>query len=144
MTGGIPVQAPITGAEDVHDPLDPVAALSRFYRAFNTRDLLLMESCWDQTTGVSEITPQAGALRGWEAIRLSFERLFRTRPIVTTEFYDYTISRYGDLFYAVGRERARASSNGDARQLAFHTTSLFHRSRGNGWRLVHHHVSLER
>ena len=38
-----PIQNPITGNEDLGDLSQPQQALAQFYRAFNTRDLKMMD-----------------------------------------------------------------------------------------------------
>jgi hypothetical protein len=43
MTTTRPVQKPITGKEDLGDLTRPEAALAQFYRAFNGRDMALMQ-----------------------------------------------------------------------------------------------------
>ena len=65
----------------------------------------------------------------------------RARP-TRVEFWDYTIDRGGDVFWAVGRERG-SYFDGDKRQdLAIRTTRIFRRLDGR-WRQVHHHGSID-
>ncbi|MGI0071284.1 MAG: nuclear transport factor 2 family protein [Thermoplasmata archaeon] len=63
-------------------------ALVRFYRAFNDRDLKLMEESWDHSPEVVAISPLGGVVRGWPAIRGGHERMFQGPDRIETEFFD--------------------------------------------------------
>ena len=71
-----PVQAPITGAEPDAGPSSPYLALAQFYRAFNGRDMSLMAANWASSEDVAMDNPLGGINRGWDSIRLVYERLF--------------------------------------------------------------------
>ena len=138
---GMPIQTPITGAE--HTPGgEPLAALIGFYRAFNTRDLALMEQNWDTTEDASMDNPLGGIRRGWSEIRTVYERLFTGQVHVHVEFHDYTLHHIGDVFVAVGRERGRLQRAGSALDLAIRTSRIF-RCVGGAWRQFHHHGSID-
>jgi len=89
-----PVLTPITGYEDRDDPQEPVGALAEFYRAFNGRDLALMERNWDSSDEASMDNPLGGIRRGWNEIRKVYERIFSGKATVKVEFYDYVIHRF--------------------------------------------------
>jgi len=57
-------------------------------------------------------------------------------------FYDYTIHEYGDVFYAVGRERGCLTIDKSELTLAIRTTCVFKRLNGR-WRQTHHHGSFD-
>ncbi len=137
-----PIQIPVTGAE--HAPADePFAALAGFYRAFNGRDLALMEQNWDTGEDVSMDNPLGGIRRGWTEIRAVYERIFGAQASVQVEFHDYTLHRIGDVFLAVGRERGRLGRPGTgALDLAIRTSRVFRRA-SDSWRQFHHHGSIE-
>lgn len=65
----IPSQTPITGKEELNDLSQPVQALAQFYRAFNNRDLTLMERNWDNSAEAAMDNPVGGIRRGWTGIR---------------------------------------------------------------------------
>jgi hypothetical protein len=70
-----PIQEAIDGSSHL-DADDPIAALQRFYRALNGRDLLGMEAVWDAGEDSSMDNPLGGIRRGWLSIRKGYETLF--------------------------------------------------------------------
>ncbi len=137
-----PVQDPVTGEEKQDDLTQPIQALAQFYRAFNSRDLSLMEENWDPSEEAAMDNPLGGIKRSWTEIRPVYEKLFDGPARVYVEFYDYTLHQAGDVFYAVGRERGWFEK-GEARlKLKIRTSRVFKRV-GKKWRQVHHHGSIE-
>lgn len=132
----------ITGYEDLGDLSRPEQALAQFYRAFNTRDMLLMSDNWEQGEEAIMDNPLGGIKRGWPEIRAVYERIFNSSAKVQVEFYDYTIQHHGAVFLAIGRERGRFEQAGRVLDLAIRTTRIF-RSSGKRWRQVHHHGSFD-
>jgi ketosteroid isomerase-like protein len=140
----VPIAEPITGREPAGDPGAPRSALAQFYRAFNSRDLALMEANWDSSPEVAMDNPLGGILRGWPEIRKVYERIFSAPRRVEVEFHDYTLHATGDVFYVVGRERGRivADATRPEMRLAIRTTRIYRRV-GERWRQVHHHGSMD-
>jgi ketosteroid isomerase-like protein len=136
------VETPITGRQPTGDPRDPVQALAQFYRAFNARDLALMEENWGACETVAMDNPLGGIKRGWPEIRSVYERLFEGTSRVQVEFHDYTLHVIGDVFYAVGRERGTFEGDGTRLDLAIRTSRVFRLVDGR-WRQVHHHGSID-
>jgi ketosteroid isomerase-like protein len=134
--------AVLTGHEDTIDPRDPLGALNEFYRAFNGRDLALMERNWVSSDEASMSNPLGGIRRGWADIREAYQRIFYGPATVSVEFHDYTIHRFGEIFYAVGREHGMLQADNLSLELKFRTTRLF-RFTGDRWHQVHHHGSIE-
>ena len=132
----------LTGREDPIDPREPVGALSEFYRAFNWRNIALMESNWICSDEASMANPLGGIRRGWADIREFYERMFEAPRAVSVEFYDYRIHCCGEIFYAVGRERGMLAGDDFSLELKFRTTRMF-RFIGDRWRQVHHHGSID-
>lgn len=137
-----PIQQPITGKEAPVSMSSPHQALAHFYKAFNDRNLSLMESNWANTDEVAMDNPLGGIERGWAQIRLVYERIFGGPAEVYVEFYDYTILERADLFCAVGRERGYFRLGGEEIALAIRTSRIFEKI-GQEWRQVHHHGSIE-
>jgi ketosteroid isomerase-like protein len=133
---------PITGEEDLRDLTHPRHSLSQFYRAFNTRDISLMQENWSSADDISMDNPLGGTIRGWPEIRRVYERIFSSSSRVQLEFHDYSLHVTGDLFYAVGRERGSYESPTICFDLAIRTTRIF-RFDGQHWRQVHHHGSID-
>ncbi len=137
-----PIQTPITGAEDLASFEGPLAALVGFYRAFNGRDLSLMVENWENSGEASMDNPLGGIKRGWDEIRLVYERIFGGEASVQIQFHDYTLHCMGDVFMAVGRERGTLRKAGMSLDLRIRTSRVFSRGSG-GWRQVHHHGSID-
>lgn len=133
---------PITGYEDLRDLTHPRHALTQFYRAFNTRDLVLMRQNWSPSDEISMNNPLGGIKRGWPEIRRVYERLFSGPASTSVELYNYSLHISGEIFYAVGRERGRFESSTAVFDLAFRTTRVF-RLLDHRWRQVHHHGSID-
>jgi ketosteroid isomerase-like protein len=132
----------VTGREEPIDPREPLGALREFYRAFNTRDLVLMERNWASSDEACMAHPIGGVRYGWDDIRQVYERIFRAAATVNIEFRDFTLHHLGDTFYAVGREQGVLQGNREPRRLQFRTSRLFRFIDGR-WRQVHHHGSIE-
>jgi len=133
---------PITGFEDLRDLTHPRHALTQFYRAFNTRDIMLMRQNWSPFDDISMNNPVGGIKRGWPEIRRVYERLFDGPARITVEFHNYSLHVSGEIFYAVGRERGCLETESGAFDLAFRTTRIY-RLLDHHWRQVHHHGSME-
>jgi ketosteroid isomerase-like protein len=143
MSKAVPEQQPITGRESA-DPATPLGALSTFYRAFNERDMALMEANWEASPEAAMDNPLGGIRRGWEAIRDTYLRIFAGPARVRVEFHDYTLHETGEVFWAVGRERGRLeAADGSGLDLAIRTSRLFRRDAAGQWRQVHHHGSID-
>lgn len=52
-----------------------LAANDAFYRAFEKKDIEAMSHVWSQGTGSCCIHPGRNAMRGWPAIRTSWEQI---------------------------------------------------------------------
>ncbi|MCB8923834.1 MAG: 2-hydroxymuconate tautomerase family protein [Ardenticatenaceae bacterium] len=132
----------ITGQENPDELPFPAAALVQFYAAFNGGDLAMMADNWANTADIAMDNPVGGIMRGWEAIRGVYERIFNGPAQVYVEYYDFTIHETGEMFYAVGRERGEFRLGDTAVPLAIRTSRIFQRIDGR-WRQVHHHGSID-
>lgn len=136
-----PEQTPITGREEIASS-EQKGALAAFYRAFNGRDLALMEANWAVGGEAIMDNPLGGIRRGWSNIRPTYEKLFGSNAKVVVEFFDYTITDLGDAFIAIGRERGTLDKGDLHLDLAIRTSRLFAR-RDRLWRQIHHHGSID-
>lgn len=136
------IHEPVTGQERCAPYGAPYAALVRFYRAFNGRDLALMRENWHAEGDIAMDNPLGGIKRGWREIGEMYGRLFGGPATVYVEFFDYSLHETPDMFYAVGRERGRFERGGASLDLAIRTSRIFRRT-AEGWRQVHHHGSIE-
>ena len=132
----------LTGREDPIDPREPVGALSEFYRAFNWRNIALMESNWICSDEASMANPLGGIRRGWADIREGYERVFNGRATIQVALHNFTIHYFGEMFYAVGREQGELRGQNLLLEVKLRTSRLY-RFTGNRWRQVHHHGSID-
>ncbi|WP_229168194.1 YybH family protein [Bradyrhizobium altum] len=93
-----PIQEPITGNEDLGDLSQPEQALAQFYRAFNTRDLKMIDDNFAHTDEVAIDNPLGGIRRGADQPHAMYEGVFKSPADVHVVFWDYTIHRAGDVF----------------------------------------------
>jgi len=135
--------SPVTGAEAPADGDTPLAALIRFYRGFNGRDLEQVMQNWAQTEVVAMSNPLGDIKRGRKAIRSVYERLFNGPAQVYVEFYDYSLTVSDSMFCAVGRERGVLSLGANRLELAIRTSRIYQRI-GAQWLQVHHHGSMDK
>lgn len=132
----------ITGRETIHDPANPLAALSGFYRAFNAGDLDGLARNWLDGDEPSMSNPVGGLRRGWRDIREGYARLFCGAARVQVAFHDFTMQGDDRACLFVGREKGVCESQAGALALRIRTTRWFVR-RGGVWRQLHHHGSIE-
>jgi ketosteroid isomerase-like protein len=137
-----PIQEPITGKEELGDLSQPQQALAQFYRASNTRDLAMIDDNFAASDEVAIDNPLGGIRRGAEVPHKMYEIVFQSPADVHLEFWDYTIHRVGDVFWAVGRERGTYHDGDTVKDLNIRTTRVFRLYDGR-WRQVHHHGSIE-
>ena len=140
--GTSPIQSPITGNEDLGDLSQPQQALAQFYRAFNSRDLKMMDENFAQSDEVAIDNPLGGIRRGTDEPHKMYQGVFKSPADVHVEFWDYTIHRAGDVFWAVGRERGTYRDGSELKTLNIRTTRTFQLIDGR-WRQMHHHGSIE-
>jgi hypothetical protein len=137
-----PIATPVTGTCPEFDPASPLGALEEFYRAFNARDLALMERNWLNSAEASMDNPLGGIKRGWDEIATVYRRIFSGSGRVQVEFFDYTLHVQSESFLAVGRERGTLDAAGQHLDLKIRTSRWFVRADGR-WRQLHHHGSIE-
>jgi ketosteroid isomerase-like protein len=136
------IQDPITGNEDLGDLSQPQQALVQFYKAFNTRDLKMIDENFAPSDEVAIDNPLGGIRRGADGPHKMYAAVFKSPADVHVEFWDYTIHRVGNVFWAVGRERGTYVDGGTVKPLNIRTSRIFQFVDGR-WRQMHHHGSIE-
>ena len=141
------IQKPITGKRETEAiphsvDKDIYEALQLFYKAFNSRDLELMERSWSQSDEIAMDNPLGGIKRGWQEIRSVYQRIFSGDAAVYVKFYDYTILEFEGGFCVIGRERGHLKRADRHLDLAIRTSRVYRRINGD-YRQVHHHGSIE-
>ncbi len=136
------IKIPITGDEISNLADEETKSLSLFYKAFNYRDMELMAESWLKTEEISMDNPIGGIRRGWEEISNGYDKIFNGNAEVYVEFYDYSIHKTADMFFATGRERGYFKTEENIINLAIRTTRIFKKINGV-WKQIHHHGSID-
>jgi len=129
----------ITGKEENFSS-DEHKVLVEFYKAFNTQNIELMQENWSEKSGIMD-NPIGGILREWEKIQEVYKKIFFGKAEVYVEFYDYSIQKKGDMFFAAGRERGYIIKNGITIELDIRTSRIYVIESGR-YKQVHHHGSI--
>ena len=116
--------------------------LSFFYKAFNTRNIDLMEQSWLNAEEISMANPIGGIRRGWEEIKSGYDKIFNGKAKVFVEFHAYSIHKTDDMFYATGQEKGYIKVEDTELDLAIRTTRIFIQI-NNEWKQIHHHGSID-
>jgi uncharacterized protein (TIGR02246 family) len=116
-------------------PLDAEAA---FYAAFSRKDLEAMMAVWDEAPDVVCVHPMGDALLGREAIRASWEAIFRHGPDMTFMVEERSRTQQGAFAVHVVHEHIR---EGRATSRPPIIATNVYRLTPGGWRMVLHHGS---
>ncbi len=111
-----------------------------FYRAFEKKDMAAMSAVWSQGTTSLCIHPGRNALRGWDAIRMSWEKIFRNTSYLEIETDVLQVEVNGNLAYVVLVE-AVLQVNGNRRSQGKSVATNVFECMAQQWYLVHHHGS---
>ena len=122
------------------DSAEVEEANARFYRAFENLDLTEMDLIWAHTDSVRCIHPGWGLLSGWEAVRQSWEALFKDSREMRFTLSDVTARVDGNLAWVTCTENILSEARGTVSVTSVLATNVFERQAGD-WRLVHHHAS---
>jgi hypothetical protein len=134
---------PINGQENISAINDEeTRALSLFYRAFNGRDIELMQQSWLAADDISMDNPIGGISRGWDEISQIYNNIFNGKAIVHVEFYDYSMHKSPNMFFATGRECGYCKTANKQLPIEIRTTRIFIFS-SRAWRQIHHHGSMD-
>ena len=114
--------------------------LVEFYKAFNTQNIELMEQNWSVSDAIMN-NPLGRILRGWENIQKVYEKIFFGGAEVYVEFYDYSIHKQGEMFFAAGRERGYIIKNRKKIELNIRTSRIYSKENGE-YKQLHHHGSI--
>jgi hypothetical protein len=122
------------------DEAQLVDANGRFYRAFESLDLAEMDGVWAHGEHVRCIHPGWGLLVGWEAVRQSWEAIFKGAEEMRFSVTGVRPYVNGDLGWVTCTENILSEARGQVAVTALIATNLFER-RGPDWLLIHHHAS---
>jgi len=115
-------------------------ANARFYRAFEGLDLREMEAVWARGEHVRCIHPAWGLLVGWEAVRASWETIFKNTVEIRFSLSDVAAQVEGNLAWVTCTENILSQVGGNISVTSLLATNLFERQ-DNAWLMIHHHSS---
>ncbi len=92
-----PIQEPITGNEELGDLSQPQQALAQFYRAFNSRDLKMIDDNFAPSDNVAIDNPLGGIRRGADEPHKMYEGVFKSPADVHVEFWGSSGNRMGEF-----------------------------------------------
>jgi ketosteroid isomerase-like protein len=124
-----------------HDDATAVEeANARFYRAFESFEMSRMDEVWSHHEHVRCIHPGWALLSGWEAVRQSWEAIFRDSGEMRFAITDVDVHVEGALGLVTCRENILSHARGQIAVTALVATNLFERLDGE-WLMIHHHAS---
>jgi ketosteroid isomerase-like protein len=122
------------------DEEEVLAANRAFYEALEELSLAEMDAVWLHEDWVRCLHPGWDLLVGWDEVRESWDRIFRS-----TEQMRVTISRplvrvQGDAAWVSCTENVTSAFEEGFSTAVVEATNIFVRRPG-GWRMVHHHTT---
>ena len=112
----------------------------RFYKALGTRDLQLMDSVWVRESRAGCVHPGWIMLKGWDALRLSWENVFDPRDQVDVELSNVIVEVRGNLAWITCIQKLKYKSRTPVGISISQSTNIFERH-DSGWLMVLHHAS---
>jgi ketosteroid isomerase-like protein len=122
------------------DAAEVEQANARFYAAFESLDLEQMDRVWCHADYVRCIHPGWCVLEGWEAVRRSWEAIFKGSREMRFSLGDVHVHVSGDLAWVTCTENILSQTRGQIVVTALLATNVFER-RAGAWLMVHHHAS---
>jgi ketosteroid isomerase-like protein len=119
---------------------DVEEANARFYRAFETLDIAEMDRVWVHGEHARCVHPGWPLLRGWNAVRTSWQRIFENTGEMRFTLADVNVTVGGDVAWVTCTKNILSEVSGRVAVTAILATNLFERG-VDGWRIVHHHAS---
>lgn len=126
--------------EEIKNP--ELKILSKFYKAFNEGDMPLMKQVWLNSNEASMNNPLGGIMRSWKEIESVYNKIFNGDAKVYVEFYDFTIHKTDNMFFATGRERGYFKTDSIEIPLKIRTSRVFIKTDGE-WKQIQHHGSID-
>lgn len=129
-------------ADEAADLADIMAVQSAFYESIHARDPAMMEQVWAAEPYVQAVHPNQPVQQGWKAVAEGWRNLLGVFEEVEVSMPEPQVRTSGDMAWLVGEEAFRAElTSGEKLEAKLLATGVFERS-DNGWRMVHHHVSI--
>jgi len=113
---------------------------ARFYRVFESLDLRQMDEVWAHADHVRCVHPGWGLLTGWDAVRESWESIFKNSEEMRFSITDVNVYVEGPIGWVTCTENILSEARGNISVTSLLATNIFERSAGE-WRMIHHHAS---
>ena len=130
----------MTDAPGLHDRAAVRGANERFYRAFESLDLVEMDQVWAHDSHVACVHPGWSRLHGWDEVRRSWAAIFQSTTEMRFTITNVRVEVRGDLGWVHCTENILSETRGSLSITAILATNVFERQAAR-WRLVHHHAS---
>ena len=116
------------------------AVNQRFYDAFSDLDISVMDNVWEDSIRVVCVHPGWTPLIGWEAVRMSCDRIFQNANLMQFQVRYLNIVVQGEFCSVTCVEGITSVVAGTASNFSTFATNIFAR-REDGWRMIAHHAS---
>ena len=123
-------------------PEQVIEANLNFYFALESLDVELMEDVWLMDANACCIHPGGERLSGWEAIRATWERIFKSTTYMRVDITDVSVEIQGNAAWVTCLENIATSAGGQMHRARAYATNIFTFDDDSGWMLVLHHASL--
>ncbi len=115
-------------------------ANARFYQAFESLEISRMDQIWSHGDHVRCIHPGWCLLAGWEAVRQSWDAIFKNSGEMRFSIADVDVHVDGDIARVTCQENILSHTHGQIAVTTLLATNMFERQ-GGEWRMIHHHAS---
>ncbi|HEY7535368.1 MAG TPA: nuclear transport factor 2 family protein [Thermodesulfobacteriota bacterium] len=112
----------------------------KFYKALGTRNLGLMDEVWVKDSRAGCVHPGWTMLRGWEAIRQSWENVFNPDDQVDISLSNIAVEINGDVAWITCIQQMIYINRDPVGINMSQSTNIFERQ-GSDWLMVIHHAS---
>lgn len=118
-----------------HTPQEAEAA---FYQAFQRKDIGAMMAVWADRADIVCVHPGGRMLIGADAVRASWEEIFRHGPVLRFTIDERSRTENGELALHIVHEHIHAG--GEMAPAPVLATNAYRRTE-HGWRMILHHAS---
>jgi len=123
------------------DPDQVIEANLKFYFALESLDVDLMDEVWATDGSAVCVHPGWNRLDGWEAIRASWEQIFRNTKFMRVDVSEVSVEVHGHVAWVMCLENITTSIDEEMRRAQAYATNIFIFD-DNRWMLALHHASL--
>ena len=117
-------------------------ASTQFYAGLNRMangDAAPLADVWSHGAAVTAMHPIGGRQVGWDAVRVSFDRVAELASDGKIELKDQLIHVTGDEAYELGVEHGQLKLAGQPVTIEHRVTNIYQREAG-AWKMTHHHT----